>query len=626
MRLVRLQHSGTASGSSTSNYSINFNPPFVIPANSEVALQNLTLKLVPDTIPITADTSQVAYSLFPPEAPEYDDYIDDHTATLTIGDYTIPELGDALTDKLNRELFYVGVGVDRNEQGAELFSQINPVTNVASFTFAARTAEEFSGPPTVEVDHSATYNYGVAGSPSFGQLDRAGATVSDVDSWLTTKNVWCRGSGAVQIVDPYDYHLPGSWSGGGTIWTSDAAFAVADLGFGDDDPFFTTLSNPDTYAGTITGGGANPIVITLVAADGPPDGTADNVVLQAGTGWVLGVIKTQYLSDLDNINIEDIEYGIALPNKDMTDSISSPFSSDGFGAPGLPSKYYVKGNRDAPWNYYDADGQIPLIDQPCVKMILGKQRSGVADRDKYGVHIEEFSTDSTTFEQTLADFVGESNFLAPFYNYEYGNYNLIVGMCKTGGSLSNIRWTSSKINNPITTSSGYYARAAPDLLLRDDGLIVPHASGLEFFNTFVDVKFHMDFLNETTSSFFGFGSVTQPQSDLINSSSTLTVSVVSPRQMNFQYSFSENITVMINLPLDTYDGAEQRNAVAFVPFGNLTTVNDTLTYSPPFPNFCGIRNKEETEISILNIRLLNDSRVEIQPQISVSTILLIRGG
>jgi hypothetical protein len=625
MRLVRLQHSGTASGSSTSNYSVNFNPPFVIPANSEVALQNLTLKLIPDTIPITADTSQVAYSLFPPEAPEYVSYIADHTATLTIGDYTIPELGDALTDKLNRELFYVGVGVDRNEQGAELFSQINPVTNVASFTFAARTEEEFCAPPTIEVDHSATYNYGVAGAPSIGQLDRAGATVDNVDQWLTTKNVWCRGSGAVQIVDAYDYHLPGSWSGGGTVWTSDAAFAVADLGFGDAETFFTTLSNPDTYAGTITGGGLNPIVITLAAADGPADGTADNVVLQAGTGWVLGVIKTQYLSDLDNIAIEDIEYGIALPNKGMTDSVSSPFD-DGSGNPGLPSKYYVKGGRDAPWSYADADGNIPEVAQPCVKMILGKQRAGEVDRDKYGVHIEEYSTDSLTFQQSIADFVGETGALNPFANYEYGNYNLIVGMCKTGGSLTSIRWTSSKVNNPVDTSTGYYARAAPDLLLRDDGLVVPHPSGLTFFNGLDDVKFHMDFLNPTTSSFFGFGIVTQPQSDLIKSSSTLTVSVVSPKQMNFQYSFSENITVMVNLPLDSYDGAEQRNAVAFVPFGNLTTVNDTLTYSPPFPNFCGIRNKEETEISVLNIRLLNDDRVEIEPQISVSTILLIRGG
>jgi len=625
MRLVRLQHTGTASGSSTSNYSVNFNPPFVIPANSEVALQNLTLKLIPDTIPITSATAQIAYALFPPEAVEYDDYISDHTATLTIGEYTIPELGDALTNKLNRELFYVGVGVDRNEQGAELFSQIDPVSNRVSFTFAAREEDEFSGPPTVEVDHSATYNYGVAGSPPFGQLDRAGATVSDVDSWLTTKNVWCRGSGAVQIVDPYDYHLPGSWSGGGTIWTSDAAFDVADLGFGDDDPFVTTDSNPDTYAGTITGGGANPIVITLANPDGPADGTADNVVLQAGTGWVIGVIKTQYLSDLDNISIEDIEYGVALPNKGMTDSATSPFD-DGSGTPGLPSKYYVKGNGFAQWTYYDAGGDIPLVSQPCVKMILGKQRSGEAARDKYGVHIEEYTTDTSTFIHTLADFVGDSNALAPFANYEYGNYNLIVGMCKTGGSLSNIRWTSSKVNNAVDASSGYYARAAPDLLLRDDGLIVPHPSGLTFFNGVDDVKFHVDFLNETTSSFYGFGIVTQPQSNLINSSSTLTVSVVSPKSVNFQYSFSENITVMVNLPLDSYDGAEQRNAVAFVPFGNLTTVNDTLTYSPPFPNFCGIRNREETEISVLNIRLLNDDRVEIEPQISVSTTLLIRGG
>jgi hypothetical protein len=621
MRLVRLQHSGTGSDSNTSNYSVNFNPPFSIPPNSEVALQNLTLKLIPDTIPITAETSQVAYSLFPPEAPEYVSFIGNHTATLAIGDYTIPELGDALSSKLNRELYYVGVGIDVTEQGAEIFSQINPVTNIASFTFAARTEDEFCAPPTVEVDHSATYNYGVAGAPAVGQLDRTGATVDSVDSWLTTKNVWCRGSGAVQIVDPYDYHLAGSWSGGGTVWTSDAAFNVANLGFGDNDIFYTTLSHPDRYAGIITGGGANPVVITLAAADGPADGTADNVILQDGTGWVVGLIKTEYLSDLDNVSIEDIEYGIALPNKAMTDSATSPFE-DETGAAGPPSMYYNKAGP-GPWVWQDAEGNIPEVNNPCVKMLLGKQRSGEADRDKYGVHIEEYSTDTLTFEQTLADFVGESGSLS-YADYEYGNYNLIVGICKTGGSLTSIRWTSSKINNAVSASSGYYARAAPDLLQRDDGLVVPHPSGLTFFNSGPDIKFHIDFLNPTTSTFYGFGIVTQPLSDLIKTSSTLTVSIVSPKQMNFQYSFSENITVMVNLPLDTYDGAEQRNAVAFVPFGNLTTINNTATFSPPFPNFCGIRNESETEIGVLNIRLLNDDRVEIEPQISVSTILLIR--
>jgi hypothetical protein len=338
---------------------------------------------------------------------------------------------------------------------------------------------------------------------------------------------------------------------------------VADLGFGNGDPFVTTTPSPSVgvtyYAGVITGGGVNPIVITLGVANGPADGTPDNVVLQDGTGWVLGLIKTQYLSDLDNIDIEDIEYGIALPNKAMTDAATSPYTS-GSADPPLPSKYYVKGSRDGPWIYGVPDGAIPEIGQPCVKMILGKQRTGVQAKDKYGVHIEEFSTDTLTFQQSLANLVDQFG----LGEYEYGNYNLIIGMCKTGSSLTDIRWTSSKINNPVALSSGYYARAAPDLLLRDDGLVVPHTSGLTFFNTLTDTRFFMELTNPTTSAFFGFGPVETPQSDQIRTSSTLTVSIQSPKPMNFQYSFSENITVMINLPLDTYDGAEQRNAVAFI--------------------------------------------------------------
>ena len=608
MRLVRLQHSGGTSGETTSNYSVNFNPPFTVPEDSEVALQTLALKLAPDTIPITEETRRFAYTLVPPTSVDYQDYIDDHTITLDKRNYSPSELSEAVTQKLNRELFYVGVGLERSEQGAELFFDINPDALVPTFTIAARLENEFCGPPTIEVEVDATYGYAVsAGPPTFGALQRNGATVDSVDRWLTTKNVFCRGSGNVQVNDTYDYLLPGTWSSGGTVWTSDNPFVVADLGFADGQQFYTLEGN-DPYTATITGGGANPIAITGLVG-GPADGTADSVILQNGTGWVMGLIKTEYISDLTNIDITKIEYGVALPNRAMVDSVNTPFSG------GIPSRYYAKGEASA-WTVAQ---QAPSINKPTVSMILGKQRTGVVLRDRYAIHRAEFSTDGTTFEQSITTATAGNQ------SYTYDNYNLIIGICSTGGSLDNIRWTASKINNPVTTSSGYYERAAPDLLSRDDSLVVPHQYGLGFFfNGVSNRRFYLDFLNETTSELFGFGSVLQVRSNTIRSSSTLTVNIKGDGKMNFQYSFSENITAMINLPLDSYDGPEQKNALAFIPFGNLTTVNDTLTYAPPFPNFCGLRNRGQLEISTLNIRLLNDGRAEIQPQVAVSVSLLFR--
>ena len=608
MRLVRLQNGGstTTSSDNTSNFTTYFNPPMEIPKDSEIALQSMSLKLRPDVVTIAAETANVAFSTLAVAEANYDAYVADHTATLPLGEFTTTELGDNFTTGLNRTLFFSDDGDLVKEQGAEIFMQIEPVTNVTSVTFAARLENEYCAPPTDQVTVNtggATYDYTVdAGPPTSATLARTAATVSDVDSWLSTDSVFCRGSGAVQWTDGYNYELEGTWTGNDTF-TSTADFDIADLGFGAGDYFYTqeeggavTLECQTVSQG---GGGGGKAVITATAVDGSVIANGpDTVILQAGPGWVVGLIASQYLADPATI-LDNIEYGVALPNGAMINAVWL-----------APSFYHTKRSKADTWDIRPdlSDGSFGG-DQTVLQMILGRRDgAGGEPAAGYALHIEEYETDGTTFFDKIDTIP-----------YVYGNYHLVMGVCTTGTSLSGIRWTASKINNATT---GYYERAAPDLALRDDGLVLPTTNGVTFFPAGAS-RFTLDLLNQTTATLYGYSAIRTP-STRVNSSSTKTVTVRAQSAINFTYSFSENLTMLLNLPLDSYDRGIQRNVLSSIPFGVQTLTDDTVVHQPPFPNFIRIKNAQPLYIDALTVRLENDDQVLIDEQNSVSVSLLLR--
>jgi len=608
MRLVRLQNGGstTTSSDNTSNFTTYFNPPMEIPKDSEIALQSMSLKLRPNVVTISAQTANVAFSTLDVTEANYDAYVADHTATLSLGEVTTTELGNNFTTGLNKTLFFSSDGDHVKEQGAEIFMQVEPLSNVTSVTFAARLENEYCAPPTDQVTVNtggAVYDYTVAaGPPTSATLARTAATVDEVDSWLSTDAVFCRGSGAIQWTDGYNYELPGAWTGNNTF-TSTADFDIANLGFGAG-ATFRSITNLLKVAVTVAqgGGGGGKAVITI--AGGAVNG-ADTVILQAGPGWVLGLIASQYLADPATI-LDNIEYGVALPNSAMV-------TAD----PGIwlePSSFHTKRSKDASWNQGGAPGVVVAKtfggDQNVIQMILGR-RDGAGGEPPagYDVHVEKYQTDGTTFVEKIGSDLP----------YVYGNYHLVMGVCTTGTSLSDIRWTASKINNATT---GYYERASPDLALRDDGLVLPTTNGVTFFPAGAG-KFTLDLLNQTTATLYGYSAIRTP-SNRINSSSVKTVTVRAQSAVNFTYSFSENLTMLLNLPLDSYDRGIQRNVLSSIPFGVQTLTDDTVVHQPPFPNFIRIKNAQPLYIDALTVRLENDQQVLIDEQNSVSVSLLLR--
>jgi hypothetical protein len=595
-KLIRVKNSDQ----STSLFTTDFNPPILVPQSSSIALQNLSMKLRPNLVNIQSPVNKFSYSTVQTSAVSYPTLIAEHTSTIPDKIYTIPELIDTVNTLGNSKLYYSGSPTHTKEQGAELLFNLDKTTNKMTFHFIARKEDEFCGPdPTSIVSGGYTYTTNVVSNIVRGNIERVQANVTKFDTYLSTTNVFCRGSGALRFRDfSSGYRFPGVWSGGNTFTTNDdLTEAASGLTVGETINFITA-GNKVIQALAQGGGNNNKLVITMTTA-GVADGADELTDASLTAGYVVGLIEA---SDLKLTSPDDIlsaiTYGVMVQNKDNT--YTNPDTSPTY----RPGVYYTKKNKNTPWG----TNNIVPNNQPTVKMELGRRES---PNDSYKLRVTETDTaDNTTMEIDEID-------------YTYGNYVMIVGIMKDTSILNNIRWTASKITKG-TSNDGYYSTYAPDISSRQDNFVdVANASpdeNLQFFGNSTGYVV-LDWLNLETASVFGYYEQQNTSTDIKNSS-TLTVVLPANTGLNAQYGFPESIVVKLDLPLESYDQGKEEHIIAFVP-NIVTNDKSNLIYSPSPPTYINLKNATPMYLDHLTVRLENEDNQLLDNQETCSVILLI---
>jgi hypothetical protein len=585
---------------STSLFTTDFNPPILVPQSSSIALQNLSMKLRPNLVNIQSPVNQFSYATVTTSGATYNALIAEHTSTIPDKIYTIPKLIDTINTLSNSKLYYSGSPSHTKEQGAELLFNLDKTTNKMTFHFVARKENEFCGPdPTSIVSGGYTYSTNVVSNIVRGNIERGQANVTKFDTYLSTTNVFCRGSGALRFRDfSSGYRFPGVWSGGDTFTTDDdLTIALSGLTIGEQ-IYFITAGNKEIQALAQGGGNGNKLVITMTTA-GVADGADELTDASLTAGYVVGLIEASALklTSPDDI-LSAITYGVMVQNKDNT--YTNPDTSPTY----RPGVYYTKRGTNAPW----ATNNIVPNNTPTVKMELGRRES---PNDQYKLRVTETDTaDNTTMEIDEID-------------YTYGNYVMIVGIMKDTSELTDIRWTASKITKG-TSNDGYYSTYAPDISTRQDDFVdVANAlpdENLQFFGN-SSGYIVLDWLNLETASVFGYYEQQNTSSDIKNSS-TLTVVIPANTPLNAQYGFPESIICKLDLPLESYDQGKEEHIIAFVP-NIVTNDKSNLIYSPSPPTYINLKNASPMYLDHLTVRLENEDNQLLDNQESCSVILLI---
>lgn len=598
-KLIRVKN---GNDQSTSFFTTDFNPPILVPQQSSIALQNLSMKLRPNLVNIQSPVNKFAYSTVTTTGATYNALIAEHTSTIPDKIYTIPELIDTVNTLANSKLYYSGNAAHTKEQGAELLFNIDKTTNKLMFHYVARLLTEFNAPdPTSIVSGGYTYTTSTPAGKAFtvGNVLRGQANVTKFDTYLSTTNVFCRGSGALRFTDSSSgYRFPGVWSGGNTFTTNDdLTEAASGLTVGET-IYFIGARNKVIQALAQGGGNNNKLVITMTTA-GVADGPDELTDASLTAGYVVGLIEA---SDLKLTSPDDIlsaiTYGVMVQNKDNT--YTNPDTSPTYRS----GVYYTKKTKNTPWG---TTGIVPN-NVPTVKMELGRRES---PNDQYKLRVTETdASNNTTMEIDEID-------------YTYGNYVMIVGIMKDTSQLSNIRWTASKITKG-TSDDGYYSTYAPDLSLRENNFVdVANASpdeNLEFFGN-SSGYIVLDWLNLETASLFGYYEQRNTSSDIKNNS-TLTVVLPANTLLNAQYGFPESIVCKLDLPLESYDQGLESHIIAFVP-NIVTNDKSNLIYSPSPPTYINLKNAAPMYLDHLSVRLENEDNQLLDNQEKCSIILLI---
>jgi hypothetical protein len=660
---------------STSLFTTDFNPPILVPQSSSIALQNLSMKLRPNLVNIQSPVNKFSYATVQTSAVSYPALIAEHTSTIPDKIYTITELIDTVNILGNSKLYYSGSPTHTKEQGAELLFNLDKTTNKMTFHYVARKEDEFNAPdPTSIVSGGYTYTTSTPAGKAYtvGNVLRGQANVTKFDTYLSTTNVFCRGSGALRFRDfSSGYRFPGVWSGGNTFTTDDdLTIALSGLTVGEIINFITA-GNKEIQALAQGGGNGNKLVITMTSLytytgvwSGGNTFTTDDDLSIADSGFTVG--ENIYFEGALFKEIQGLAQGGGGGNK-LVITMTTGGVADGAdtlrqGVPDGPDELtdssltagYVVGlieasalkltspddilsaitygvmvqNKDntytnpdtsptyRPGVYYTKRGtnapwatnNIVPNNTPTVKMELGRRES---PNDQYKLRVTETDTaDNTTMEIDEID-------------YTYGNYVMIVGIMKDTSVLNNIRWTASKITKG-TSNDGYYSTYAPDISSRQNNFVdVANAlpdENLEFFGA-SSGYIVLDWLNLETASVFGYYEQQNTSSDIKNSS-TLTVVIPANTPLNAQYGFPESIIVKLDLPLESYDQGKEEHIIAFVP-NIVTNDKSNLIYSPSPPTYINLKNASPLYLDHLTVRLENEDNQLLDNQESCSVILLI---
>jgi hypothetical protein len=659
---------------STSLFTTDFNPPILIQPQSSVALQNLSVKLNPDVAIIEDGVNKVAFATVKPSnTGVYDELIQNHTMTIPDGEYTAEALVEELNVLANRELFNARKINYTNEQGSEILFTLD-LNNQITMNFAARQSSEVVGPLPSDVSFDTSiYDYINVNVNNIetGKLTRTGATVADIDSFLYTNNVFCRGSGNISFTEDSIYNLAGSWTEtniagsfvmgaflttnnfpninsfpltvGDTVFVVNSNVNRVIMGIsqpgGNNKPIQVDISNipPNTntpnstlkYCSTFTTtedyavGSFNYGNGNVLQFRGLPDYrfTINNIANAAGKlqvgfvkgwsniasvddtliynkgcfGYVFGLIEGYEISGLTALEVYNrISYGITIKN------VAGETSSTFFG----------KSSKEGLW--VDT-GIYPRVQYPFIceiSTVLGKTFDG--------------ANNVVPYKLTFNEKQGSNLFpILELPNYEYGEYNMVIGIHDSNGFISDLKWTENKFLKGL---DGFYTVAPPDFINREKKFIRMKNLNLENDE---NVGYYpnkagyitLNFFNRSTSTLFGYDGI-ENVSDNIKAATKLIATIEAKNAMNLFYTIPDSIVLKVDLPLESYDDGKESHILSFVPF---ITYNDdySFIYSPSPPIYINLKNSSPMYLDHLTVRLETDDGELLEVQNSCSVVMLI---
>jgi len=579
---------------STSYFTTDFNPPILVPEKSSIALQNLSMKLRPNLVNIDDTVNQFSYATVKTTAGTYNQLIAEHKSTLANKVYTISELIETINVSANSKLFYSSSANHTKEQGAEILFNIDSLTNKTAFHYVARAESEFCAPvPTAVATNGYTYTTALVNNLyTVGNIERGQPVVTTFDTYFTTTNVFCRGSGEIRFTDGSSvYQYTGTWTNGNTF-TTDNDITVVESGLEVGEIInFETAGNKEVQ--TLAQGGTGAQLVIVMTSGGVANGADILRDASLTAGYMVGLIESNELklTTADEI-LSRVTYGVMVLNKENTYGTYDP------------GVYYVKKGKNSPWE----STNLLANNQPTIKMQLGRHES---PNDQYKIRIIE--TYGNNQSRPIADF-----------DYTYGNYVMLTGIMKDTSKLSEIRWTESKITKG-SSDDGYYSTYAPDLSLRENNFVdVANAQpdeNVQYFGN-SDGYAVLDWLNLETASVYGYYQQQNTSSNIKNSS-TLTVIIPANLAINAQYGFPESVVCKLqDLPLESYDNGKEEHIIAFIP--NIV-VNDKslLVYTPSPPIYINLKNASPMYLDHLTVRLENEDNTLLDNQETCSIVLLI---
>jgi hypothetical protein len=570
---------------STSLFTTDFNPPVLIPTQSSVALQNISLKLIPNVANISEGNNKFSYATVKPStALFYNTLIEKHTATIPNGKYSFDELVNTMTILANQKLFWQSSAIYTKEQGAEILFNIDKDSQKLHCHFACRSKEEYCGPSPANIT-SGGYTYSIDGDNE-GTITRTQPTVTIFDTYLNTTNIFCRGSGEVSIQDNSVYNISGSFDF--DEFTTDADYSIADFPYGVGDTVIFEESGEKTI--TAIAEVADKVVITLDS-----DGEDDDVLYnnRKTIGYVLGLIETNNLKKVDPTDVlNSVTYGLMVLNDTNTyDPIYEP------------SVYYVKTGSEQPWINTEIRAKSGVI-----TITLG--RTTIYDEYKLRFFVIDEDDEVTLIHEC---------------DYTYGNYNMMMGLMTTTAFIQQISWTESKVSKSTTVSTGYYSTCSPDFLISDNKFVdVANLKKVEenvgFFGN-VHGYITLNFFNQDTATLLGYAEVENISSD-ISLSSSLTVIIEASDNSDLIYGFPDSFILKVDLPLESYDQGREGHILSFIPsivYNNASA----MVYSPSPPIYINLKNSSPMYLDHLTVRLENENGSLLNSQETCSVVMLI---
>jgi hypothetical protein len=314
-------------------------------------------------------------------------------------------------------------------------------------------------------------------------------------------------------------------------------------------------------------------------------------VTQSVNNYVIGLINPIHLLSNPDSNtiLQKIKYGIMLLDNTSTYDIND-YPQD---------EILLKNGEDSDW---EAQSDTTTDE---IKFILGKQTTYQADGYKL--------------------FIERDSYIDKF-EYEYGNYVLICATY-TKDNVLTYNICESKLASTTTTEKGYYTEINPHYLNLSSNHFVSlennkyNDDGLGFLPNQAGSYITLNLFNDETMQLFGFNKK-EIESNDIYAAQDQTINIIPLFKINSRYQFPNNLKLIVDLPLDSYDSGKSENILSFIP--NNVNSDGFITYQPSPPLFITLKNNRSLYLDHITFKLYDDKDVLLPPQIASSAVVIIQ--